>query len=290
MTSQLLFGIFNGLVLGSAVFMVAAGLTLVFGILKIFNFAHGSFFMLGAYIGHSILGQQPSSLALFLLAALVAAVAVGMLGVVTDSVVFRRLASVPTEYTLIATFAIMLICNGAARMIFGQDVYTVYPPPSLDRLVDVGLPLSIYSLFIIACGIVVFVFLEFGLNRLWFGKIVQAVARDPWMSDVIGLRVQRIKLISVGLSFALAGLAGGLLVANQSLSLDLGHSYLLLAFNCVIVGGLGSIRGAFIAAIIFGLFESLNAVLLPATPGIASYVLLIALILLKPNGLFPERA
>lgn len=110
------------------------------------------------------------------------------------------------------------------------------------------------------------------------------------MSDVIGLRVQRIKLISVGLSFALAGLAGGLLVANQSLSLDLGHSYLLLAFNCVIVGGLGSIRGAFIAAIIFGLFESLNAVLLPATPGIASYVLLIALILLKPNGLFPERA
>lgn len=290
MTSQLLFGIFNGLVLGSAVFMVAAGLTLVFGILKIFNFAHGSFFMLGAYIGHSILGQQPSSLALFLLAALVAAVAVGLLGVVTDSVVFRRLASVPTEYTLIATFAIMLICNGAARMIFGQDVYTVYPPPSLDRLVDVGLPLSIYSLFIIACGIVVFVFLEFGLNRLWFGKIVQAVARDPWMSDVIGLRVQRIKLISVGLSFALAGLAGGLLVANQSLSLDLGHSYLLLAFNCVIVGGLGSIRGAFIAAIIFGLFESLNAVLLPATPGIASYVLLIALILLKPNGLFPERA
>jgi branched-subunit amino acid ABC-type transport system permease component len=197
---------------------------------------------------------------------------------------------VPTEYTLIATFAIMLICNGAARMIFGQDVYTVYPPPLLDGLVKLGLPLSIYSLFIIACGIVVFVFLEFGLNRFWFGKIVQAVARDPWMSDVIGLRVQRIKLISVGLSFALAGVAGGLLVANQGLSLDLGHSYLLLAFNCVIVGGLGSIRGAFIAAMIFGLFESLNAVLLPATPGIASYVLLVALILIKPNGLFPERA
>jgi branched-chain amino acid transport system permease protein len=89
MTSQLLFGIFNGLVLGAAVFMVAAGLTLVFGILKIFNFAHGSFFMLGAYIAHAILGQQPSSLALFLLAALVASGAVGLLGVVTDSVVFR---------------------------------------------------------------------------------------------------------------------------------------------------------------------------------------------------------
>ena len=116
------------------------------------------------------------------------------------------------------------------------------------------------------------------------------VARDPWMADVIGLRTQRLKLISVGASFALVGLAGGLLVANQSLSLDLGHSYLLLAFNSVIVGGLGSVRGAFLAALILGLFESLNSVLLPSMPGTVAYAVLIAVILLRPEGLFPSKA
>jgi branched-subunit amino acid ABC-type transport system permease component len=110
------------------------------------------------------------------------------------------------------------------------------------------------------------------------------------MAGVVGLRVQRLKLVSVGVSFALAGLAGGLLVPNQSLSLSLGHSYLLLAFNAVIVGGLGSVRGAFVASLIFGLFESFNSVLLPSMPGTVSYMILIAVILLKPDGLFPERS
>ena len=114
------------------------------------------------------------------------------------------------------------------------------------------------------------------------------MARDPWMANVSGLRVQQVKLISVALSFALAGLAGGLLVANQSLSLDLGHSYLLLAFCAVIVGGLGSVRGAFIASLVFGFAESLNAVVLPTMPGIGSYALLILLVLIRPQGIYPE--
>ncbi|MET0606462.1 MAG: branched-chain amino acid ABC transporter permease [Beijerinckiaceae bacterium] len=290
MTSQLSFAAVNGIVLGMAVFLVAAGLTLVFGILKIFNFAHGAFFMIGAYVTHAVTGQEPSSLPLFMFAALVAAMAMGALGILTDAVVLRRLDGVPRDYTLIATFAILLLCDGAAKIVFGQDIYTVYPPPVLDQTLNVGIVVSYYSLFIVLCGIVLFLLLDFGLNHLWFGKLVQAVARDPWMADVIGLRVQSIKLISVGASFALAGLAGGLLVANQSLSLNLGHSYLLLAFNSVIVGGLGSIRGAFIAAIIFGLFESFNSVLLPSMPGTISYAVLIAVILWKPDGLFPERA
>lgn len=290
MTSQIAFAAANGIVLGMAVFLVAAGLTLVFGILKVFNFAHGSFFMIGAYIAHAITGQDPSSLPYFLFAAFVAALAVGAMGVMTDTVVLRRLAGVANDYTLIATFAILLLVDGATKMIFGQDIYAVYPPPILDQTLDIGIILTYYSLFIVGCGIAVFVLLEVGLNRLWFGKLIQTVARDPWMASVIGLRVQRLKLFSVGASFALAGLAGGLLVANQSLSLSLGHSYLLLAFNSVIVGGLGSIRGAFVAALIFGLFESFNSVLLPSMPGTVSYIVLIAVILLKPDGLFPERA
>lgn len=290
MTTQLAFAAFNGLVLGMAVFLVAAGLTLVFGILRVFNFAHGSFFMVGAYIAHTVMGREPRFVWQYLGAAVVAAIVIGIVGLIVDRVVLRRLAGVANDYTLIATFAILLLTEGAAKLIFGQDFYTVFPPPALDKIVNIGIPVTYYSFFIIACGIIVFVLLEWGLNHLWFGKLVQAVARDPWMADVIGLRVQRLKLISVGASFALVGLAGALLVANQTLSLSLGQSYLLLAFNSVIIGGLGSVRGAFLAALILGLFESFNSVLLPSMPGTVAYVVLILVILLKPQGLFPERA
>lgn len=288
MTALYLYSIFNGIVLGMAIFLVSAGLTLAFGIMKIFNFAHGAFFMIGAYLAHALTGQEASSLPVFLGAALVAAVIVGAIGVVADLAIFRRLAGVPAEYTLMAAFGIMLVCTGGARIAFGQSVHAIYPPAELGGFFDIGLPLSAYGLFVIGSGIAIFLLLEIGLNRLWFGKLILAVARDPWMADVLGLRVQRLKLISVALSFALAGLAGGLLVANQSLSLDLGHSYLLLAFCAVIVGGLGSIRGAFIASIVFGLAESLNSVVLPTMPGIGSYALLITLVLIRPQGIYPE--
>ncbi|TKT78386.1 branched-chain amino acid ABC transporter permease [Aquamicrobium sp. LC103] len=288
MTTLYLYAIFNGLVLGAAIFLVAAGLTLAFGIMKIFNFAHGAFFMIGAYVAYAVAGQEASSLPLFLAAAFIAALVVGAIGVVTDLAIFRRLGNVPHEYTLMAAFGIMLFCTGAARIAFGQSVHAIYPPQAIGGFSEIGLPVSHYGLFIIAAGIVTFLALEIGLNRIWFGKLIFAVARDPWMADVVGLRVQRLKLASVAISFALAGLAGGILVANQSLSLDLGHSYLLLAFCAVIVGGLGSIRGAFIASVIFGLAESLNSVMLPTMPGIGSYALLIILVLIRPQGIYPE--
>lgn len=288
MTSLYLYSIFNGLVLGFAIFLVSSGLTLAFGIMKIFNFAHGAFFMIGAYTAHALTGQEASSLPAFLGAALVAAALIGSIGVLADLTVFRRLAGVPAEYTLMAAFGILLLCNGLTKIAFGQAVHAIYPPASLSGFIDVGIPISVYGLFIIGSGIAVFLALEIGLNRLWFGKLVLAVARDPWMANVSGLRVQRLKLISVVISFALAGLAGGLLVPNQALSLDLGHSYLLLAFCAVVVGGLGSVRGAFIASLFFGLAASLNSVLLPNMPGIATYALLIILVLIRPQGIYPE--
>lgn len=284
------YALFNGLVLGMAIFLVSSGLTLAFGILKIFNFAHGAFFMIGAYTAYTITGQEASSLWVFLGAAAIAALVIGVVGIFTDLAIFRRLANVPHEYTLMAAFGIMLFCTGATRILFGQDVHAIYPPIAIGGFLDVGLPvpLSVYGMFIIASGIVVLLALEIGLSRSWYGKVILAVARDPWMANVSGLRVQRVKLVSVALSFALAGLAGGLLMANQSLTLDLGHSYLLLAFCAVIVGGLGSVRGAFIASLVFGFAESFNAVIFPTMPGIGSYALLILLVLIRPQGIFPE--
>ncbi len=289
MTSLYLYAVFNGLVMGQAIFLVSSGLTLAFGIMKIFNFAHGAFFMIGAYTAHALTGQEASSLPAFLGAALVAAMLIGAIGVVADFAVFRRLAGVPAEYTLMAAFGILLLSNGITKIAFGQAVHAIYPPQALSGMIFLGgMPISVYGLFIIASGVAIFLALEIGLNRLWFGKLLLAVARDPWMANVSGLRVQRMKLFAVIVAFALAGLAGGLLVPNQALSLDLGHSYLLLAFCAVIVGGLGSIRGAFIASVVFGLAESLNSVVFPGVPGIATYSLLIILVLIRPQGIYPE--
>jgi branched-subunit amino acid ABC-type transport system permease component len=147
----------------------------------------------------------------------------------------------------------------------------------------------VYSLFIIGAGLLLFALLELMLQKLWFGKIMRAVALDPWMAGTLGVNVPAVLTLSVIASFVIAGLAGGLLLANQSLSITVGASFLLYSFFAVIIGGLGSIRGTFVACIILGIVESANATFLPEYGGIAMYVVLAAFLILRPTGLFPAR-
>ncbi|MBX3539368.1 MAG: ABC transporter permease [Chelatococcus sp.] len=286
MLDQVLFALANGLAAGMAVFLVAAGVTLIFGLLRILNFAQGSFFMLGAYVAFSIMGPSASSIWVFLLAALVSGVVVAALGLVTDIVVFRRLRDYDEAYTLIATFALMMLLDGLVKMIWGLNYHSISPPPSLAGVLMVGpVIVPIFSLFIIGLGIVVFIILEFAIHRLWIGKIVQALAHDQWMSGFVGINVPVMLTLTVVAAFFLAGAAGGLLLPNQSLSPTLSHAFLLQAFIAVIIGGLGNIRGAFLAALVLGLVESLNAVVLPDQPGVAMYVVMVAFMLWRPAGL-----
>jgi branched-subunit amino acid ABC-type transport system permease component len=148
----------------------------------------------------------------------------------------------------------------------------------------------VYSVFVIAAGIVVYILLEFLLQRSWLGKIIQAVARDSWMADILGINTSVVMTVAVVASFMLAGIAGGLLVPNQSLSPALGDVFLLLAFTAVIVGGLGNVRGAFLASILLGLIESVSAVLVPDLPGLSLYLALILFILIRPQGIFASGA
>jgi branched-chain amino acid transport system permease protein len=281
------FAIFSGLTLAMAGFLVAAGLTLVFGVLKILNFAHGTFFMVGAYVTYTLVGSQPSSLIWFLIASMIAGLVVGIAGLVTDIVVFRRLRNADYHYTLIATFALLLLVTGLVKLIWGLDFQLVRPPAILDNTWFVGgIFIPVYSVFVITAGVVVFLVLEFLLQRSWIGKTVQAVARDPWMADVMGINTSVVMTIAVVASFMLAGIAGGLLVPNQSLSPGLGDVFLLLAFTAVIIGGLGNVRGAFLGSILLGMIESISTVLLPELPGISLYVALILFILIRPQGIF----
>jgi branched-chain amino acid transport system permease protein len=287
--NDLLFAVFNAAAFGMAIFLVAAGLTLIFGLLRLLNMAQGGFFMIGAYTAYSVMGREVQSLGLFLFAALVGGVVVALLGLVTDRLVLRRLRNVDPHYVLIATFALMMVCTGVTKLIWGVDFFSVLPPPVLDQPMNpFGLFFSAYQLFVIGAGVVAFLLLELAIHRLWFGKLMQALAADPWMAGVLGLNVSFGIAASVMLSFLLAGLAGGLLLPNQSLSTGLGDSYLLYAFFAVIIGGLGNIRGAFIGSLVLGLVQSLNTVLLPSVPGLAVYVVLAAFLLWKPNGLFPS--
>lgn len=286
MLDQVLFALANGLASGMAVFLVAAGVTLIFGLLRILNFAQGSFFMLGAYLAFSILGPSAGSIWSFLLAAFAAGAVVAVLGLVTDMVVFRRLRNYDEAYTLIATFALMMLLDGTIKLIWGLNYHSISPPPALGGVFIMGpVILPIFSIFIIVLGIFVFIVLELAVHRLWIGKIVQALAHDQWMSGFVGINVPRMLTLTVVAAFFLAGVAGGLLLPNQSLSPHLSHAFLLQAFIAVIIGGLGNIRGAFMASLVLGLVESLNAVVLPDQPGVAMYVAMVAFMLWRPAGM-----
>ncbi|CAH1663726.1 MULTISPECIES: ABC transporter permease [unclassified Chelatococcus] len=286
MLDQILFAVANGLASGMAVFLVAAGVTLIFGLLRILNFAQGSFFMVGAYVAFSITGTSPGSLWSFLFASVVAGATVAALGLLTEKAIFRRLRKYDEAYTLIATFALMMALDGAVKLIWGLNYHSTSSPPALAGVFIFGpVILPLYSVFLIGLGLAVFVLLEFGIHRLWIGKIVQSLASDQWMSGYVGINVPAMLTLTVVAAFFLAGLAGGLLLPNQSLSPALSHAFLLLAFIAVIIGGLGNIRGAFMASLVLGLVDSLNAVLLPDQPGIAMYVAMVGCMLWRPAGI-----
>ena len=281
--------LFNGMAWAAATFLVAAGLTLIFGILHILNFAHGGFFMIGAYIAFTLLqlaGGGGVPLWLYLVVALASGMAVAVLGVLADLAIFRRLRGVEDAYVLIATYALLLVCDGAVKLIWGLNFMSVPTPEELGGAVFLGdAIMPEFALFVIACGLLSFIGLDLLMERTTFGKLIWAVAMDSWMAKLLGIRVGRVLMITVVIAFALAGLAGGLLAANQSLSPSLAGVFLLQAFGVIIVGGMGSIRGAAIAAVMLGLIESFGTVFLPDYPGILFFVALAAVLLIRPQGL-----
>jgi len=284
---QMSFILLNGLSWGMTIFLTAAGLSLVFGILHILNFSHGGFLMVGAYLSYSI-GHllQASSLWAFLALAVLCAIAVGALGAVVERLVFRRLRGVNDAYSLIATYALLLLCQGIVKLIWGIDFLSVPPPPALNGAVSMGGFIApSFVLFVIGSGVVVFMLLEFVIHRTDVGKRIQAVAIDPWMANVVGINVNASLSWTVIIGFALAGLAGSLLSANQSLSPTMGSSLIIQAFGALIVGGLGNIRGAFIASVLLGLVTAMGDSVFPEVPGIFFFAALVAILLVRPQGL-----
>ena len=281
------YSLFNGISAGMTVFLIAAGVTLIFGILRVLNFAHGAFFMVGAYVAFSMFGNDVGTIGNLLLGGLVGGLVVGVLGLITEKLILTRLRDVDYLYVLIATFALLLVVTGGVKLIWGQEVYTANPPEVLGGSISVGgVPVPSFALFVMGVGFIAYILLEILVHRMWVGKLLQSLVADSWMIGLFGYNVSVLYAFTVVLACFLAGLAGGLLLPNQALSPSLGDAYILLGFVTCILGGLGSVRGAFVASLMLGLVESLATTYLNAFPGVVAYAAMVVVLLVRPQGLF----
>jgi len=303
-TALLLVQTLNGLQLGVLLFLIAAGLTLVFGVMDFINLAHGVQYMLGAYLAVMFYGLTDSFLAALVLALLVALA----FGLFLEFVVFRHLYGRDHLDQVIATFGIILFLNDGVKYVWGAAPLSL-PVPDLfsgNVVLMPGLLYPVWRLVIIAAGLVVAAALYILVNHTRAGMLVRAGASNAAMVSALGVNIRRLFMIVFGFGTMLAGFAGIMIAPILSVEPGMGDTILILAFVVIVIGGIGSIRGAFIAALLIGLVDTLGRSFMvdimrlfmapsPARtvgPAIASmliYLLMAIVLYVRPAGLFPAR-
>ena len=273
----------NGLSWGMLLFLIAVGLTTVFGVLGVLNFAHGSFFMLGAYLCMQIMHVVPS----FWLGLLVGPLAVSLLGVVVERFLLRRVYGRDITFQLLLTFALLLILDDAVRIIWGPGYHVVEPPTILAGVFSIfDRTYPVYRLFLVLAGPLIGLALWafFQLSR--WGKIVRAAAVDREMAEGVGIRVPILFTGVFVLGTWLAAVGGALAAPHQSLAPSMGERIIIESFIVVVSGGMGSFPGALAGALALGLFESFGTVFLGRAQMAVPYIVLAAVLLVRPHGLF----
>ena len=274
---------FSGLALGAVLIMLALGLSIVFGMLGVVNFAHGAFFMVGAYAGVLFLGLTGS----FWLALLLAPLAVGAIGLVVERLLIRPLYGRSADDPLLLTFGLGYVLVEAIRIAFGTESMTFETPAALSGVADLGIGFfPIYRLFVIGVVAVVLLVLWFGLERTKFGLIVRAGARDPEIMRVLGVDIQRLWLVVFGVGIGLAALGGVLAAPMRDVNPEMGSVVLSEAFVVTVVGGMGSLLGAVVAGLLVGIVVSMTSLFAPEMATIAMFAFMAAVLLVRPQGLF----
>ena len=272
-----------GLSLASVLFLLSAGLTLIFGMLGVINFAHGSFYMLGAYLGFQVIEATGN----FWLALLVAPLLGGAIGAAIERVTLRPVYDREPHYQMLLTFGLILILEEAVRAIWGLDYKEVSAPPILAPPTHIlGATVSTYRLFIIGFGAVTAAVLFAALDKTRIGVMVRAASSDPEMVRGLGIDVDRMRTGVFALGTGLAALAGVVTAPLFPVELGMGFSVIIDCFIVIIIGGLGSIKGAVVAALLLGLVRAVGYTLVPEWVDFASYSLLILVLLTRPQGLF----
>jgi branched-chain amino acid transport system permease protein len=294
----------NGLQFGLMLFLIAAGLTLVFGIMDILNLAHGSLYMAGAYVAADTMQRTGS----FVAAVCVAALATGVIGAILEIVLIRRLALRDHLAQVLGTYAVILIAGDLVKMIWGPAPVMLATPAALSGPVRLlpDLMYSSYRLMIIAVGLLVALGLYAFVTRTRAGVLVRAGASNRQMATLMGVRVPVLFLGVFFLGAMLAAVAGALMGPLTAVQVGMGEEILILVLVCIVIGGIGSIRGAFVGALLVGMVDTAGRAFLPSllrqvfSPSVAGsvgptlaaisiYVLMAAVLIFRPAGLFPAR-
>jgi branched-chain amino acid transport system permease protein len=283
----------DGAVFAAWLFIVSVGLTLIYGVMRILNIAHGSLYALGAYAAASLVGayfaQGYPPLASYLLLP-AAALLVGVVaGLAIERGVLRLMYGRDEVIMVLVTYAIFLVLEDVIKLIWGVDPYFAYQPYGLLGTVDVlGLPYPIYDLATIALAIVIGVIVWWGLNRTRAGKLLIAVIHDREMSMAVGIDVTRLFMITFVLGAILAALGGAVSAPKISVVPGIGVEVIVLAFAVVVIGGLGSVGGAMIGAVIVGFARAAAVHLLPEAELFVIYAIMAAVLVVRPYGLFAK--
>jgi len=278
--------LFTGLVLGGILVLLAIGLSLIFGLMTVVNFAHGSLYMLGAYFGFFLWGYTKSYWAALLIAPLM----VGLFGVLVERTMIRRLYGRGPDDPLLLTFGLSLALVEAAKLIWGKVGLVLDPPALLAGPVDLGfMKFPAFRLFIMGVTAVILVGLWLFLERTNVGLIVRAGARDPLMVQALGIDLRRIWLLMFGLGTAMAGLAGILAGPLRGVNADMGVEIIIDCFVVVVVGGMGSLVGAVVAGLLIGEVVSLTTFFAPKLAEIVVFLVMAVVLLVRPSGLFGEQ-
>ncbi len=295
----------NGLASASSLFLISAGLTLIFGVTRIVNFAHGSLFMLGAYVAYSTataLGAYAGSPFAFWGAVLLAAVAVAIVGALIEVLLLKRLYAAPELLQLTATFGVVLIVRDAALALWGPEDRLGPRVPGLDgavHLLDRAVPQ--YDLFLLVIGPVVLVALTMLLRRTRFGMIVRAASENRMLASALGIDQAKLFTAVFAIGAFLAGLAGALTLPREPANLGMDLAVIADAFVVTVLGGLGSIPGAFVAAIIIGVTKAFCiaagsvsiggfAFAMPKLTLVIEFIVMALVLLIRPSGLFGTPA
>ncbi len=277
--------VFTGLVLGMIFVLLAVGLSLIFGLLTVVNFAHGSFFMLGAYFGFFLLGLTRN----FWLALVAAPLMVGILGLIVERLLVRPLYGRSVDDPLLLTFGLSLVLIETARLIWGKIGVTFDPPRELSQAVNLGFTMfPAYRLFVIGVTGAVLVALWLFLGRTDLGLIIRAGSRDPLMVRALGIDLGRIRLLVFGIGALLAGLAGVLAGPMRGVYAEMGVTIVIESFVVIVVGGMGSLAGAVLAGVMIGEVVSLTTLVAPKLAEIMVFVVMAIVLLVRPSGLLGE--
>lgn len=277
----------TGIIIGMLLFLVASGLSLIFGVLGVINFAHGAFYMLGAYFalsGYQLTGS-------FVVSMLSGALGMAIFGALFERLLIKNIYGRDVLMQLLLCYGAVLILDDMVKIVWGADYKLMGMPPAfaMPPLFLFGGPIPAYYLFMVALSVVFGALLWIGLARTRWGKIVRAAAINPQMVSALGINTALLYASVFAIGSLLAGLAGALAAPVRSLTPGMGLSILIESFIVTVIGGMGSIAGAFVAAIIIGLTRAFGSIGFPLFVDGVMFVMMGLVLILKPSGLFGKE-